>query len=154
MDTAELRTRIDTKLIREHLAGIVEGLQRLGLAAAAVQRDHQQPAHPLAQRVFRDQRGQRGHGLLVAAQVQQHVRALFRGRRPQLGEADPLGGGVGTRNPGEGGAVPFAERAVQCRDRPGQVPGCAHPAAAQQAALEDDGVDLLGVQAQHVTAAG
>ncbi len=50
--------------------------------------------------------------------------------------------------------MPFAERVVQRGDRPYQVPGRAEPAPALQAALEDDGVDVLRVQAQHVTAPG
>ena len=128
MDAAEPRTGIDAQLAVEHLAGVVEGLQRLGLPAAAVQRDHQQAAHALTQRVLRDERGQLGHRLLVTAQIEQDVGALFGGGRAQLGEAGPLGGGERTRHPGEGGSVPFAERVVQRGDRPGQVPGRAQPA--------------------------
>ena len=155
MDAAELGTRIDAQLVvRAPGARLVEGLQRLGLAAAAVQRDHQQAAHPLAQRVLRDQRGELGYGLLVAAQVEQHLGALFGGGRPQLGEADPLGRGERPRHPGERRSVPFAERGLQRRDRPVQVARDAQTAAVLQAPLENDGVDLPGVQAQHVTGAG
>ncbi len=153
LDAAELGAGIDAQLVVQHLAGVVEGLQRLGLAPAAVQRDHQQPAHALAQRVLRDERGQLGHGLLVAAQVEQAFGALFRGGRPQLGETDPLGRGERPRHPGERGPVPFTQRGLQRRDRPGQVPGRTQPAATLQAALEDDGVHLARVHAQHVPGA-
>ena len=153
MNAAELGPRIDAQLLAEHLPRVVKRLQRLGLAATPVQRDHQQAAHPLAQWVLRDQRGELGYGLLVAAQVEQHLGAFLGGGRAQLGEADPLGRGERPRNPGERRSVPFAERGVQGRDRPVQVAGGAQTAALLQAPLENDGVHLAGVQAQRVTAA-
>ena len=154
MDAAELRTGIDAQLVVQHLAGLVEGLQRFGLPAAAVQRDHQQAAHALAQRVLRDERGELGHRLLVTAQIEQDLGALFGGGRPELGEADPLGPGERPRHPGERRSVPFAERDLQRGDRPVQVTRDAQAAAVLQAPLENDGVDLPGVQAEHVPGAG
>ena len=94
-----------------------------------VQRDHQQAAHALAQRVLRDQRGELGHGLLVTAQIKQDLGALFGRGRPQLGQADPLGPGERPRHPGERRSMPFAERDLQRGDRPVQVTRGAQAAA-------------------------
>ncbi len=89
----------------------------------------------------------------MAAQLEQHIGTLFGGGRPQLGQPDPLGRGEGPRHPGERGPVPFAERGFQLRDRLTHVPRSPQPAAPLKPALEDDGVDFLGVQPQHVPGA-
>ena len=152
MDPAQLGAGVDAQLVGQHLPGVVEGLQRLGLAPASVQRDHQQPAHPLPERVLGDQRGQLGHGLLVAAQFEQDVGPFLGRGRPQLGQPDPLGGGEGPRHARERGPVPLAQRRIERSDGPVQVAGTTQPAARRQAAFEHDRVDPVRVQAQHVTA--
>ncbi len=152
MDPGQLGAGVDTQLVRQHLAGVVEGLQRLGLPSAPVEGDHQQPSHPLPERVLGHQRGQLRHGSLVAAELEQDVGPLFGGGRPQLGQPDPLGAGERPRYARERGSVPLAQGRVQRDDGPGQVAGTTQPAARAQPPFEDDRVHPAGVQAEHVAA--
>ena len=51
----QLATGFETELVDQPAPGLAVGLQRVGLAAAAVERQHQLAAQALAKRVFRDQ---------------------------------------------------------------------------------------------------
>ena len=48
----QLPARLDPELFVQGAAAVVVGLQRLGLAAAAVERQHQEPPHAVAQRML------------------------------------------------------------------------------------------------------
>ena len=48
----QLGAGLDPQLLDEHLAGVLIRLQRVGLAAAAIEREHQLPVQPFAQRVL------------------------------------------------------------------------------------------------------
>ena len=52
VEVVQLGARLDPELLDEDLAGVAVGLQRVGLAAAAVQREHQLRVQPLAPRVL------------------------------------------------------------------------------------------------------
>ena len=52
VEVMELGARLDPELLDEDLAGVAVGLQRVGLAAAAIQREHQLRVQPLAPRVL------------------------------------------------------------------------------------------------------
>ncbi len=77
---------VDAQLLVEHPADPAEHLQRLGLAAAAVQREHQLRPEPLPQRVVRGQPAQHRHELLVVAQRQLHVHVLLVQQHQHLGQ--------------------------------------------------------------------
>ena len=55
LEPAQLLTRLDAQLLREHRAGAAVGGQRIGLPLAAVQRQHQQPPQPLPEWMLGDQ---------------------------------------------------------------------------------------------------
>src|SRR5207237_292189 len=93
VDAGQIPAGIDAQLLGQHPAALGEYPQRLGVPPAAVERDHQQPAHPLAQRVIGHHRGQVGHDLLVPAERQQHGGAIFGGGRAELPQPDPRGPG-------------------------------------------------------------
>ena len=52
MEVVQLGAWLDPELLDEDLAGVAVGLQRVGLAAAAVQREHQLRVQPLTPRVL------------------------------------------------------------------------------------------------------
>ena len=55
LQLAELVTGFEPELLTEKLTAVLEHAERVGLPAGAVQREHQQPAEPLAQRMRRDE---------------------------------------------------------------------------------------------------
>ena len=154
MDAGQVAAGVDAEFLGQHPAALGEYPQRLGLPPAAVQRDHQQPAHPLAQRVVGHHRGQVGHDLLVPAERQQHVGALFGGGGAQLAEPDPLGLRERPGDPGEGDATPQRERGVERGHRAGRVARLAQLAGPAQVLLEGDRVRLSRHQVQHVAGPG
>ena len=56
LERAQPLARLDPELVDERAARVLVGLQRVGLAVAAVEREHQLAAQPLAVRVLGDQR--------------------------------------------------------------------------------------------------
>ena len=59
----QLRPRLETELTVQELPPLAVRLQCLRLAAGAVEREHQEPAQPLAVRVLADKRLELGHEL-------------------------------------------------------------------------------------------
>jgi hypothetical protein len=51
VEFVEFGARLDTELLDEDVAGVAVGLECIGLAAAAVEREHQVSTQPLAPRV-------------------------------------------------------------------------------------------------------
>ena len=58
LQPAQVRARLEPELVDQRAPRVGVGLERLRLATAAVQREHQLRAQPLAQRVARDERAQ------------------------------------------------------------------------------------------------
>ena len=52
MQLAKLAAGLDPKLVDECAPRVLIGVERLGLTAGAVEREHQLAAHPLVQRVL------------------------------------------------------------------------------------------------------
>ncbi len=73
----QLRSRLDTELLHQHLAHPAEGRQRVRLPTAVVQRPHQQPVRSLAQRVLGGQRDQLRHAVGGPAEHQIERQPLF-----------------------------------------------------------------------------
>jgi hypothetical protein len=73
------------------LAHALERLQRGGLAAASVLREHQLPAEPLAAGVLRRERLQLGRELAVAAERQVRLHPVLQRGQPELLEPRHLG---------------------------------------------------------------
>ena len=127
---------------------VLVGLQRVGLAVAAVQREHQLAAQPLAVRVLADQRLQPADHLGVAAERELRLDELLARGDPQLLEPGDLGlrerlvGEVGQRR-----AAPERERALERgggrrRAARGELaPALARAAARSGAASSCSGLD-------------
>jgi hypothetical protein len=106
--------RLDAQLLDQLAAGVLVGLQRVGLAVRAVEREHQLRAQPLAERVLGDQRLELSDHLGMAAQRQPCVDPQLQGSHSHVGEAGDLA--LGERLVGEIGerlAAPEPEAFVE-----------------------------------------
>ena len=70
LQPAQLGPGLDPERLHERPAGVAERVERLGLPAGAVEREHQQRPQPLAQRMLVDQGGEPPDELRVAARVE------------------------------------------------------------------------------------
>ena len=68
---------LERHLLREHPPGLAVGLERVGLAAAAVEREHQLPPKPLPERVLLERRTKRGDDLAVFSERERRLELLF-----------------------------------------------------------------------------
>jgi hypothetical protein len=87
---AKLRSGLDADLVRERLACLAVGLERLGLAPAAVERKHQLAAQPLTERVTRDECFELPDEVRVAAEREPRVEPHLEGGDGQLVEPRSL----------------------------------------------------------------
>ncbi len=154
VNAGQVEAGIDAEFLGQHALCVLVHAQGIGLPAAAVQGDHQQPAHPLPQRLVRHHPGQVGHDLLVAAERQQDVRAFLGGQGAQFGQPRPLGLGKGPGHRGERDPAPQPKRGVERGHRPGRVSALAQLARPPQVLLERHGVRLARYQVQHVAGPG
>ena len=91
LEATELRARLDADLGDEHPARLAVGLQRLGLAAAAIEREHQLSRQSLASRVGGDELLQLADQLGLVAGRQIGLHACLEGRQSLLLEPRDLG---------------------------------------------------------------
>ena len=94
LHAAELLARLEAHLAQRP-ARVLEGLQRLGLAPAAVEREHAPGVQALAQRLLGHQRRQPRHELELAAGGELGIDLELERDEPQLVEPAQLGGGEG-----------------------------------------------------------
>ena len=88
----EVGSRLDADLFHERGARVAVGLERLGLPAAAVEREHPLAVHVLAQRVLGGQRVELADHLGVSPGLQVGVDRHLGGAQAQFFEAADLGG--------------------------------------------------------------
>ena len=89
----QLRSGVGAKLVGEHPPGPLRGGQRIGLTAAPVERDDQDPPPGLLQRVLRQQPLRLGDHVGVLAQCQPRLQQRRRRHCPDFGQAPALGVG-------------------------------------------------------------
>jgi hypothetical protein len=75
------RRRLDSELLDEHLAGLLVSLERLRLASASVQREHELAARALAQRVLANDLLELPDELGRAAKLEMRLDTLLDGRQ-------------------------------------------------------------------------
>ena len=68
LEPAELGSRLESQLVGEHAPRLLERLERIGLPAAAIERQHQLPPQPLPEGVVRERRPERRHELAMLAE--------------------------------------------------------------------------------------
>ena len=151
LQPAQLGAGVDAQLVAQVAAGVLEGPQRLRLAPAAVEGDHQQAPQPLPQGVGGDQALQLLGALDVAAEVEVGLDAVLGGGQAQLLEAGPgAGGEVVEGEVGQGVAPPQGQGLVEeAGPVGGRTGGQRGPAVGDQA-LEPDGVDVVRRQVEEV----
>ena len=93
MQLAELAAGLDPELVDERAPRALIGVERLGLTAGAVEREHQLAAQPLAQRVLGHERLELAGHLGVPAGAEILLDALLEAGEPQVVEAGDLGAG-------------------------------------------------------------
>ena len=145
VEVVQLGARLDPELLDEDLAGVPVGLQRVGLAAAAIQREHQLRVQALAPRVLAGQLLELGDQLGVAPGRQVGLDAQLQRRELQLLQPRDLGrrerrrGELRQRRP-----APQRERLAQLAAARSRASGRQRLAAGGDQALEALGVELVG----------
>ena len=92
LEPPEIRARLEPQLVREHAPCLLERLERIRLAAAAVERQHQLPPEPLPERVVDERRAQRRCQLTVLSEPERHLELLLERVNTQRLEPACLGG--------------------------------------------------------------
>ena len=150
LQLGQLGRRIEAELLGEHGARARVHAQRVGLAAAAVQGDHQAAGEPLAQRVLVGRALQLADGLAVTAEGEEGVEAGLQRLQAQLvpahrGRPGPLL----VDDVGEGRTVPLGQTGLDVRQGAVGV-GAERGAGLGDAVLEAGGVEDAAVDGQHV----
>ncbi len=104
---------LHTQFFDQQFAGVGVHTQRLGLPATAVERQHQQLAQALAQRMGGRQRVELGHHVGVQPDLQCHRAAFLGDREPTLRQSAALCLGVRSRNSGQRASAPQVKRGHQ-----------------------------------------
>ena len=142
---------VEAELVPEQPADVAVGIERGGLTAGAVQREHQLPAHAFTKRLGGDERLELGDELLVPSERQVRVDPVFERGEPELREPS----GLAQRERlvdelGERRAVPEAERLAQARCSSQLLAARERRAGLTDEALEASEVELLRRQLRHV----
>ena len=151
LEASQLGPGLDPQLVDELPAAVAHHLERLGLAAAAVEGDHQVPAQALAQRVLGHERAQLADEIGVAPGGQLGGDSLLDRLHPQLLEPadlrlrERLEAMVGERGP-----APQRERCLEVVARGRRLVVGQRDAGAAQQVLEAMGVDRVGLDAERV----
>ncbi len=143
---------LDAQLLGEGAAAGGVPLERLGLAAAPVEREHELATQPLAQRVLLDERLELAHEVAVAPELEVRLDPLLQAGEARFLEAGDLAlgplliGEVGERRP-----APQGECLAERRRRAGGVTGRERRASGGRQLLKAVEVELPGRQVQEVT---
>ena len=155
LQVAQLRARLDAELADEPLARVLVGVERLGLAAAAVEREHQLGGEALVRRVLGHQPAQLADDLGVPAGGDVGLDAARERGDPRLLEAAHLAGCERlVRQVAERRAAPQAERLAQQLRRGVGPAGRQLAPAARDELVEALHVALAGADAEPVPGRG
>ena len=95
----ELRPRLEPQLVGEHAPRLLERLERVGLAAAAVEREHQLSPQPLPEGVVRERRTERRRELAMLAEREPDLEVLL--ERVDVQRLEPARLGAEPRRAGQ-----------------------------------------------------
>ena len=87
LEALKLRARVETELVREERPHVAVGLERLRLAAAPIESDHQLGPCPLAQRMLAHELLELGDQLGMPAELELRLEAVFEPGEAELAEA-------------------------------------------------------------------
>jgi hypothetical protein len=143
----EIGPRLEAELVGEDAPRLLERLERVRLAAAAIESEHQLRPQPLSERVVGERRAKRGCELTVLAERERNLELLL--ERVDMQGLEPTRLGTEPRRrrqPHQGGAAPQLER---CSDRVGRgadVAVAERPACVCEQLLEPFRVDARAVE--------
>jgi len=144
-------TRLQAELLQEQFPHLPVGLECLGLAAAAVQGEHELAAEPLAQRLLADQALQLTDQLAAGAEGQVGLDPLLQADQAQLVQPRDLGLGEGlVAKVGQRWSPPQRQREGQLLGGVGGGALGKGLASLGEQALEPAQVDLVGEGAEQV----
>ena len=151
LELLERFARFEAELLDQRGPRVLVGRERVGLAAGAVQGEHQQAAQALAQRMLADERLELGNGLGVAAERELDLEPLLERDEAQLLESGDLVAGEGLvaevrqRRP-----TPEAERLAEHLRRLASVAVGEQPRARAEQILEPCRVERARLDAEQV----
>ena len=152
LERAQRRRRVDPEALDTSCPRVIAvDLERVGLAARAVEREHLLAAQPLAQRVLRDEPLELAHERGVPPEHEVGVDPLLERREAKLFE--PLDGRTGerlVREVGERRPAPELERLAEQRGGGRGVVARARALGLRRQALEAGEVEVLVADAEDV----
>ena len=147
LELLQLAPRVEAEVLDQRRPHAPEGVERFGLPAGAVERQHQLRVHTLAVGMFGGQRLELADHRAVLAERELDVEPLLERGEPQSGEPVGLGrGGAEQRRVGERRAAEQRERLAQVGGRPRQVTVAAGAAGALDERLEALEVELARLE--------
>ncbi len=152
LERAQPGRRVDAELLVERPAVRLVGGQRVGLAPAAVEREHQLPAQALAQRVARDLQLELGDHVGMEPERQVGLDPVLQAGEPQLLQPHALGERERLGELGQRGPAPDVERLAQALGGRLRVAAQQRRAAAPAQGLEAVQVDRVGLDLERVAA--
>ncbi len=151
LELAQPLAGLDAELLHERRSRVLVGLQRVRLALAAVEGEHQLGAQALAKGVLGDQRLELSHDLEMAAELELCLDQPLDRRHAQVLEAIDLGPGEGlVCEPGKRLAAPECERLFERLGRGGGIARGELRTPLTEQPLEAASVDSLRVDPQLV----
>ena len=110
VELAQLPARLDAELVDERPSGVLVDVERLGLPTAPVEREHQQRAEPLTQRMLGGERLELRDQVWPATEREVCLDPFLENRQPPFLEAaDLLPRETGVGDVGQGRATPQRE---------------------------------------------
>ena len=153
LEPLQRSARLETELLAQQLARLPVGLERLGLPARAVEREHQLAAQALLQRIGRGERLELGDELVGAAERELGVDPVHPCGEPQLLEATDLRlRELEQRKLLQRRTTPQLQRCRECRGRDFGVARRELPAALVGEPLEARAVELVRPRVEQVAA--
>ena len=150
LEPPKLRPRLEPQLVGEHAPRLLERLERVRLAAAAVERQHQLPPQPLAERVVRERRAKRRRELAMLAERERDLELLL--ERVDVQRLEPARLGAEPRRAGQAlqrRSAPERRAPTPPRPpRPATSPSRSARARLREQLLEPDRVDARAAAAR------
>ena len=125
LEPAEPGPRLESQLVGEHAPCLLERLQRIGLPAAAIERQHQLPPQPLPEGVVRERQPERRRELPMLAEREHDLEMLL--ERVHAQRLEPACLGAERRRPGQPLQRRAAPEVQRRRDRVRRGPDVAVP---------------------------
>ena len=147
LEPPELGPRLEPQLVGEHAPRLLEGLERIRLAAAAVERQHQLPPQPLPERVVRQRRTERRRELPMLAEREPDLEVLL--ERVDVQRLEPARLGAEPRRAGQTLQRRSAPEGERRRDRVRRGKDVALPqrgARLREQLLEPDRIHIRALQ--------